>query len=173
MNDIEKMAFEILKSREDRAAFQEKLIDKYKHSLISFTLNIPGPIKDRPEYREIHEIGMKAILDELDKSCHYIDFVHRIEKNTGPEGYISVNIDPKELKKITTEIERNHPLGRLFDMDILDENHNQVSRRDLGLEFRKCLICKDDAKICSRAGTHSLDDLLARIMEIYDMYLSF
>lgn len=164
------MAFEILASREDRAAFQEKLIDKYNHSLISYTLNIPGPIKDRPEYRKIHEIGMKAILLELDKRAYEIDLVHRIEKDTGSEGYISVNVDPKELKKITTEIESNHPLGRIFDIDIFDENHKQVSRRDLGLGFRKCLICNEDAKICSRAETHSLDELLVRIMEIYDMY---
>lgn len=170
MKDIEKIALEILKSREDRAAFQKELIEKYKHSLVSFSLNIPGPIKDRPEYREIHEMGMKAILDELKKRGLKIVFIHRIDKNTGPEGYISLNLDPKELKKLTSEIETNHPLGRIFDIDVFDKDYNQISRRDLGLSPRKCLICHEEAKVCSRAGSHSLEDLLDRIMEIYDMY---
>ncbi len=159
----ENLALEILKSREERGAFQKKVIDKYGHSLISFILNIPGPIKDRPEYRRIHEIGMDAILGELRSLHSHIDYSERIDKNTGSEGYISLDMDPSDLKKIAIGLEEDHLLGRLFDIDVFDKDHNQISRRDLGFSPRKCLICDEDAKVCARAGTHTLEELLDRI----------
>ena len=36
---------EMLAAREHRSALQTRLLQQYKKSLISFTLNIPGPVK--------------------------------------------------------------------------------------------------------------------------------
>ena len=36
---------EMLAARERRSALQTRLLQQYKKSLISFTLNIPGPVK--------------------------------------------------------------------------------------------------------------------------------
>ena len=36
---------EMLAAREHRVALQTRLLQQYKKSLISFTLNIPGPVK--------------------------------------------------------------------------------------------------------------------------------
>ncbi|MEY8292793.1 citrate lyase holo-[acyl-carrier protein] synthase [Carnobacteriaceae bacterium 52-44] len=52
-------------------------------------------------------------------------------------------------------IEENHPLGRLFDLDVLmlDQN-NEVqgkSRTKLGLPVRRCFLCERPAKDCGRS----------------------
>lgn len=166
----EKIINEILKSREERAFFQQKIIALYNNPIISFTLNIPGHIKDSDKFRKIHDVGMDIITSELkDNNCH-IRFVKRINKSTGSEGYFSVDMDVMELKRITTKIENQFVLGRIFDIDVFDSEFNQISRLDLGLNPRKCLICEKNAKLCSRERTHELSDLLDEIEKLYNQY---
>ena len=168
----EQIFHQILNSREDRALMQEKIIDKYNLPIISFTLNIPGPIKDSLEYRKIHEVGMELISNTFKKADYNIEFRSNIQKNTGPEGYFAIAIDPLELKKITIRIENEHPLGRLFDIDVFDSNHKQISRSDLGLNPRRCLICKEQAKVCNKSRVHSLEELTDEIEIIYNLYFN-
>lgn len=166
----EQIFYEILKSREDRALMQEEIIHKYNLPIISFTLNIPGLKKDSLEYRKIHDIGMDIISKTLKEGKYNIEYVEIIKKTTGPEGYFAIAIDPLELKKITITIENEHPLGRLFDMDVFDSNHKQISRSDLGINPRRCLICKEQAKVCNKSGVHSLEELTDEIEIIYNLY---
>ena len=164
----EKIFFDILQSREDRALFQEEIINKYNAPIISFTLNIPGKIKDSSMYRKIHNAGIEAINKSLND--YEVIYTKKKEKSTGPEAYFSVNINPLELKQLTTKIETEHPLGRLFDIDVLDINNKQISRTELELEPRKCMICENNAKECSRSKKHSLEELLEEIKYIYRSY---
>lgn len=166
----EKIINEILKSREERAFLQQKIIARYNNPIISFTLNIPGHIKDSDKFRMIHDVGMDIITSELkDYNCD-IRHVKRMNKSTGPEGYFSVEIDPMELKRITTKIENQFVLGRIFDIDVFDSKYNQISRLDLGFKPRRCLICEENAKLCSREKTHELIDLLEEIDKLYNQY---
>lgn len=168
----EKIINEILKSREERAFLQQKIVSLYNNPIISFTLNIPGHRKDSDKYRMIHNVGMDIITSELkDNNCD-IRYVKRINKSTGPEGYFSVEIDAMELKKITTKIENQFILGRIFDIDVFDSQYNQISRLDLGLNPRRCLICEENAKLCSREKTHELSDLLNEIEKLYNQYFN-
>ena len=45
MQGIEVGIDEVLLSREKRVAIQNEMIKKYRKPIISFTMNIPGPIK--------------------------------------------------------------------------------------------------------------------------------
>lgn len=164
---MEDIANEILQSREERGQIQEELIKKYRKSLISFTLNIPGSKKDSPNYRRIHEIGMAEIVEKMEDR---IVFIKSYNKRTGSEAFIVVDMDPKKVKKLTMEIEEKHKLGRIFDVDVFDSNHNQISRSDLGEEPRKCLICNKNAKVCNRLGSHSIEELLEKIDKLYREY---
>ena len=166
----EEIFYQILQSREDRASFQKEIINKYNNPIISFTLNIPGPKKDSERYRKIHHVGMELIWNKLRELGYNIEYRSKKDKSTGPEGYFSVDIDPLVLKKVTVKIEEEHELGRLFDIDVFDKNHEQVGRRDLGINPRRCLICEEQAKVCSRAGTHSLEELIHKIDSIYNLY---
>lgn len=167
----EKQFLEILKSREDRAKKQMDILSLYPYSLISFTLNIPGIIKDSPQYSKIHKNGMEEIINYLETRHCELKYIEEINKTTGSEGYLSVNIDSTRLKKLMVEIENTHPLGRIFDIDVFDKDHNQMSRSDLGLESRRCLICNKDARVCMREKNHSYEELISRIEKINREYL--
>lgn len=163
MKDIylEKM----LNSREERYIKQEEIISKYPFSLISFTLNIPGTIKDSPLYRKVHNEGIKSIDSTLKEAGIDVKYEEMRYLETGPEGFISVDFDSLEIKRITVDIEESHPFGRLFDIDVFDNKHIQVSRLSIGMEPRKCLICNEYAIKCIRDKTHSYEELLEKIEE--------
>ncbi|MBC8587246.1 citrate lyase holo-[acyl-carrier protein] synthase [Paratissierella segnis] len=162
----EKILLEILKSREDRANRQEELLKKYPYSLISFTLNTPGEIKDSILYRKVHKEGIEAIRSTLGKHGVNMVFSEELHKNTGPEFYAIVDIDANSLKGLMVDIEDNHRLGRIFDIDVFDKGHNQIGRSKLGLSSRKCLICNEDARNCMINRTHSYEDLIKKVEEI-------
>lgn len=166
----EKIFIDILESREARRDKQLKLINRYNNSLISFTLNIPGMIKDSEIYRNIHKEGIKAIIKTLDDQAINILYNEEIHKNTGSEGYIVVDMDAMDLKKVIVDIEENHPLGRIFDIDIFDFNHKQLSRKDLGSNPRRCLLCDNDATVCMRSKSHTYEELIQRIHDIWKEY---
>lgn len=168
----EDIFYAILKSREDRSLMQEEIIHKYNLPIISFTLNIPGPKKDSLEYRNIHNIGMDIISKTLKGRKYNIEYMESTHKTTGSEGYFSLDIDSLELKRITVKIENEHPLGRLFDIDVFDSNHRQISRSDLDLSPRKCILCEEIAKVCNRSKAHTLEELIEEINKIYNLYFN-
>lgn len=167
----EKQFIEILKSREDRAKKQMDILSLYPYSLISFTLNIPGIVKDSHTYRLIHKVGMEEITKSLEMRNSELKYIEKINKITGNEGYLSVDMDSSILKELMVDIENTHPLGRIFDIDVFDKDHTQMSRSDLGLESRRCLICNKDARVCMREKNHSYEELISRIEKINEEYL--
>jgi phosphoribosyl-dephospho-CoA transferase len=44
-----------------------------------------------------------------------------------------------------------------------------LSRSDIGLEPRKCLLCGNEVRYCMRAKTHTTEELLARIEEMVEV----
>lgn len=164
---IDKEVFlNILQSREDRAHKQAEILKAHPYSLISFTLNTPGIIKDNDLYRKIHKNGFENIQKTIKDNNIEIKYEEYLNKSTGAEVYISVDMDAKDLKKLMVSIETTHPLGRIFDIDVFDEDHKQMSRSDLGLECRKCILCHKDARVCMREKSHTYEELIERIEDL-------
>lgn len=157
---------QLLDSRENRVWYQQELLDKHGGVLVSVTLNIPGPIKDKPEYRKVMEWGMEALLAAF--GANVIHSETRFLK-TGAEGYVCLEgLEKTEAKYLAVIIESMSPKARLLDIDIMDKD-GAVSRSELGLDARKCLICDEDAKACARSQKHSMEELIARVEELcYD-----
>jgi len=171
---------DLLDSRENRVNHQKDLLEQYPGStLVSMTLNIPGPVKDRPEYRKALETGLHRLKAMLQRET----FLHEEARMlpTGPEGYLILKGDAVEIKKAAIAAEEADALGRLFDIDVLvindaaksSENGHysltdirSISRSQLGGKPRRCLLCGEDAKACARSRAHSMDDLLQKINEI-------
>ena len=65
MQGIEVGIDEILNCREKRVVIQNAMIRKYKKPVISFTMNIPGPIKTNNEIKKAFDIGKNLILEKL------------------------------------------------------------------------------------------------------------
>lgn len=160
----------ILDSKEERARIQKRLLGKYGGSLISFTLNIPGRKKDNKTYRDIHKEGLRLIKEKLSRSNYKLIYQKEEEKETGREAYLLVDIDPISLKKLAIELEESSKIARVFDIDIFNKNHKQVSRKDLGREPRKCLICEREARACIKEKAHSYKELVGEIESLWTSY---
>ena len=61
MQGIEVGINEILICREKRVVIQNEMIKKYRNPVISFTMNIPGPIKTNDEIKKAFDIGKNLI----------------------------------------------------------------------------------------------------------------
>lgn len=168
----EKLILEILDSKEKRREIQTSLINKYRGTLISFTLNIPGIEKDNMRYRLVHSQAFDYILEKLKGESIKILFENRLERPTGPEGYILVKEDAKAIKRLMIQIEEEHFLGRLFDIDVFSQDNTQVSRKDLNLDMRKCLLCDRDARVCIRENTHTGEELVQQVQSLIEEYLN-
>lgn len=158
---------QVLACRERRAARQKGWLETNAMPLISFTVNMVGSIKRNKVSVIAFKQGYQAISDAC---CQHGISIVRMEKvcaDTGYELLISAEVDSAEvLKKIMVAVEERHPLGRLFDIDVITKEGKILSRGGLGYGRRKCLICDSDAKVCSRSRTHSLNELKERMSEM-------
>lgn len=157
---------QMLDARERRAVRQQKLLDQYQAVLVCFTMNIAGPVKNSPLIREGFSLGNRWLKERL-RSMN-IPCLHYEEWNepTGNEAYYVIDRPARLVKGVTTAIEDESPLGRLFDMDVLAPGGEKSDRQDLGLAPRRCLICGGPAKVCARSRTHSVEELEERTCQI-------
>lgn len=161
---------QLLSSREERAAKQKNLIKEFMLPLISFTVNIPGAIKNTPDSRRIFYEGCKVLREQLKESSLSIVSFQIDELDTGREAYFVIKTDEIALKMITVKLENTHPLGRLFDFDVIGLDGRSVSREDLDYPKRKCLLCEQEAHVCARSRRHSLEELMKAIQLTVDAY---
>ena len=162
MQGIEVGIDEVLLSREKRVAIQNEMIKKYSFPVISFTMNIPGPIKTNDKIKKAFDIGKNLILENLKKNNIEILEKKELNENTGNELFISANSSAEKIKNMTVAIEESCELGRLFDIDVIDISFEKLSRKS----FRKCLICEAQAQECGRSRKHSIEELQNKVEEI-------
>ena len=162
---------EMMAFRDARAELQGAMRMKYNAPVISFSMNIPGEIKTNERIRHAFEEGLKALHCHLcgennivkEKSGGY-EIAEEKERHEacGDEWIAAVNAQADELKELATSIEESHPFGRLFDIDVIDENGEKLSRA----VPRRCLICDEEASVCARSRKHDLTELKKVVEEI-------
>ena len=147
---------QMLARREARAESQRLFLAEHESPLVSFTMNIPGPVKTNPEIRRACDIGEILLLEGLARMDAQILAADEIHEDTGDELLLAVgNASPEKLKDLAVSIENFSQVGRLFDIDIIDSEGRKLSRQ----EFRKCIICGKQAQECARSRVHSVSDL--------------
>lgn len=162
MDGIEINLMQMLDCRERRNAVQNELLQKYRRPVISFCMNIPGPVKTNPQIRGAFLAGRRELTSALQKNSFAILQAFDIAEATGDEWIAAVDADAAKIKELTMEIENRHPLGRLFDMDVIDLQGEKLSRP----RFRKCLICGKQAQECARARAHSVKEMQDAVMKM-------
>lgn len=153
---------DMLFCRERRADVQNMLSRKYHCPVISFCMNIPGPVKTNPEIRAAFEKGKAELSKHL--GAEKLSILEHVEfhEKTGDEWILAVDHPAVSLKAMTTRIEETHPFGRLFDMDIIDVDGRKLSRN----AYRKCIICGCQAQECARMRKHSVEAMQEKIEEM-------
>ncbi|MGX7172636.1 citrate lyase holo-[acyl-carrier protein] synthase [Enterococcus ratti] len=163
----------ILNHKEQRVQLQNQLLSKYlNEALLVFTLNIPGPVKNNKKIEQLFHWGQLSIQEMFEKKQIQPVYTKEIKLPSGLDWFVAVPVDPYSLKKSLIEIEEKHPLGRLFDLDVLfaKDGSQRISRQVLGYKQRTCFICEKPAKACARNQTHSLKELQKKIAHMIDVY---
>ena len=158
---------DMLNARERRVWVQEKLLAEYSGVLVSFTLNIPGPVKVLPYVPETFDLALKEILQALSASGIPVLKRSLILDRTGPEAFLCVDADALDVKRLLVPLEDVSKLGRLYDIDIIGRDGKKISRNDIGKPGRTCLLCGRPARECSRSRTHSVAELTSAIEKIF------
>lgn len=151
----------MLHAREARAQRQSALKNAYHRPLISFTLNIPGPVKTGTWLARAFDMALTLLVDRF---CPIDREVLRAD--TGYHALLVVDGEPIALKKMAVAIEEADEIGRLYDIDVLAPDGRHISRSDIAAPPRRCLICEGEAHACARSRAHDMAALLARVDEI-------
>ena len=153
---------DVLAARDRRAGRQQELLAAYAQPLISFTMNIAGPVKRTALIERGFALGLARLEGQLCAARARVLHRETVRKTTGCEALYVVDLPPQQLKVLCVALEEADELGRLFDLDVLDMNGAKLARE----EERRCLICGEIGKGCARSRRHSVEELQARTTEI-------
>ena len=160
---------QLLASREERASFQKELLKGYPgRALVCLTVIVPGEVKRNLQSLVVAQAAVTALLSAFGSEMLKLELR---DLPTGYEAYLVTPLSNEEAKRKTCRIEDTHPLGRLFDLDVIDSDGVPVSRESIGLSPRKCLVCDNEARFCMRNRTHTMAELSAKIDEMIEAYV--
>ena len=165
---MEVTLLEMLEARERRAARQQALLSQYGKTMVCFTMNIAGPVKNSPLIGRGYALGRRLLEQQLNAAGISVAHFEEIREKTGNEAIFLLDAPPLDVKAVTVEIEDHAPVGRLFDMDVLRPDGGKVDRQELGREGRKCLICGGHAQACARSRTHSVPELQEKTRKLLE-----
>ncbi len=166
--DREVTLLEVLTAREARAARQRELTEEFRLPLISFTMNIAGPIKNSPVIRRAFHEGLHRVTDALAAGRVGTARLEKVEAVTGCEALIAVEGEAGAIKELCLEIEDRDPLGRLFDIDVISPNGEKLDREETGRGPRPCLVCGEPGRGCASRRAHSVPELQAATAAILE-----
>jgi holo-ACP synthase CitX len=167
-------------AREHRASVQRAMLTKTGQVLVSFMLNIPGPVKTGALYDTAFDEGVRRIraaVADIGAVCK-TEISSRLF--TGSEYYALLKADAYEVKRALCKAEEEDALGRLFDIDVLYLPAEtaagatasagagvpvKIGRSDIGMSERRCLLCDNDAHACARARTHTVTEIVGAIQD--------
>ena len=177
---------ELLASRDARHAMQQKLMAEHSgKTLVCLTVVMPGSVKRNQQSLTVARAAVKAmrkaynISDDLLPETELLTNELKIETreclverdlNTGYEAYLITPLPLLEAKRVAVDIEDTHPLGRLFDIDVIDAQGIPASRDRVGGQPRRCLVCDHEARYCMRMRWHTQEEIWARIKQMTDDY---
>ena len=150
---------EVLAAREDRVARQAELLAAYGAPLISFTMNIAGPVKDTALIRRAFFAGCAMLETALERAELPVRCRREKLAATGCEAYYAVDGEALAVKRVCTEVEDGAPLGRLFDMDVLDIGGEKLDRAAVGGGDRNCIVCGAPGRGCASRRVHTVAEL--------------
>ena len=170
--DREVTLAEVLEARERRALRQRALLEERGLPVISFCMNIAGPVKNGPAIRRAFREGLLRLNEALRGARLRAEHCERTDRPAGCEALLAVRGDPWAIKRLCIELEDEDDLGRLFDLDVLTPGGEKLDREYLNLPPRPCLICGRAGKGCASRRVHSAVELQLRTRRILTEYFA-
>jgi holo-ACP synthase CitX len=164
----------ILAGRDARQAEVQRFTSQ-GHTVVTIVVNVPGADKNPSWAEGVLVQGFRQLRGTVDRRFGgALREVFRRERASGGEVILLVDAPPLELKKMAIAIEDGEAIGRLLDIDVHTaaadglEVGCTISRFDLGLPGRRCLLCDAPAHECARSRRHSLEELKKKIAQLLE-----
>lgn len=155
----------VLEAKERLASLQAEMRRAYRLPVVSFTVNIPGAVKDSPDIQQL----LRGAVDRfralaLDNGYSILEerFMYM---PTGPAAVVAADGEADNLKQSAIAIEESGVYARLFDIDVFDAEGRQISRSKLGHTERTCFLCAEPAVLCRRSSKHTGEELKHNVTE--------
>ena len=139
---------DMLQCRERRAQIQDTFIEQYHCPVISFCMNIPGPVKTNEQIRAAFDSGKNTLLLKLEQAEADIKNSIEIHEKTGDELLLAIDCPAEKIKDLTTEIEEMLKKRR-FKMLVCDYIVEQIDGDYAHL--RRVDLPDEELKLVARA----------------------
>lgn len=160
---------QLLASREKRCAKQQELLQQYPEAtLVCLTVIMPGNVKRNFFSLITAGAALQQVINRYDGTLVHLS---TNDLTTGFEAYAITTLNHAQAKEIACDIEDTHPLGRLFDIDVINTDGSPIPRAAVGHRPRQCLLCEKESRYCMRNRTHSQQELQNRISELVHNYV--
>lgn len=154
-----------LYAREVRAGRQQELAAQYPgHSVIVVHVEIPGATL---RTRRNNDVGYEALRVLMERFGYRPAWLEVYEQATGFEAFVVVADEPRHAKSVCCDIEREHPLGQLFSLEVVDDQGQTVERRIQAEGYRRCPVCGGDERACRRTNAHTPAEIEATVEKMH------
>ena len=151
MNIVYATLEQVLAFRDERRILQKELLEVCSCPLVSFSMNIAGPYKRTALIEFAFNETLRRLRQILpDPVCY-----REIRGESGCEALWAADLPAEELKNRCVMLEESEPIGRLLDLDVLDQSGQQLSRD----RNRACIVCGGPVFPCARSRAHSLFEI--------------
>lgn len=159
---------EMLEARDRRSERQRLWLSGAPDaSLLVLTVIMPGSVKRDSYSLTAAREALKALSLRFGREIRKVE---EFDLLTGFEAFMLISMPAEQVKRIACEIEDTHPLGRLFDIDVINKDMTPLGRASLDIPPRRCLLCDNDARVCMRSHAHSYEELIEHIHSLVDSY---
>lgn len=157
----------ILEDREKRYEEILSLIKQSRGTVLCAKINYPGTNKNTKHSQKAFCILRKEIYNEFKKSIIKEKILNGYD---GESMLLIIDLPEEEVKKRSIFLELNHPLGRIFDIDVYDKNGEPLSRKQFGFSERQCIVCNRSARECIINKSHSIEEVIEIINNAVEEY---
>jgi len=155
MKEQEITLSEILIAREERVAIQTALLGKHQAPVISFTMNMAGPVKVTALSHRAFLWGCQQLRLGFVQNKFPVLAEQTRSLPTGDEAYFAVDAPAETVKALCVEIEESSAAGRLYDMDVIGTDGKKLERD----AERPCIVCGKPGRDCASRRLHSVAEL--------------
>ncbi|MCX7951580.1 MAG: citrate lyase holo-[acyl-carrier protein] synthase [Clostridiales bacterium] len=157
----------ILQAREERYEKILELINKKLGTVLCAKINYPGKDKNTYHSKKAFNILKQSLLSLFKEN---IVLTKDLQGLDGDSLLLVLNLNIVDAKRMSIDVENNHPLGRLFDIDIYNEEGTPISREKFDLKPRGCIVCGKNARECILNNNHSIYEILNKVNVMIDSF---
>ncbi len=145
----------ILNDRENRMNLIKDIINKYNKFVICIKCNVCGDEKNFVEFEFVKKYFLNKVLNSFDVIT--TDYYESLDGN-----FYLVTINENDFEAVKRQLVNleSELLGRFVDLDLYTNLEKSITRSDMNLPERSCIVCDGVIASCMRNKTHSVDEVL-------------